>query len=107
MSDKREPALAPLDQDTIPQALPKTLISEIAQRCSDLFKALIAALGPDVPLTGRLITDYSQRFTSWNGFLGVSALGSLSLDHRLRNAAEVRSLVVHQVLLLERNLFTG
>src|SRR5688572_21272649 len=82
-------------------------ISEVARTCWECFLVLLDAFRPAAPVTLRLVMEYQQRFASWIGFLGVFAQTNLSLDHRLRNSADVRSMVIHQLLMIRRNLDTG
>lgn len=100
------PAHAPEDAAPATGASPAK-ISDVARECWDLFSRLLGCPGTEEATTKRLITEYQQRYASWLGYLGVFAQNNLSLDHRLRNTAEVRSLLVQQLHLAKRNLNTG
>jgi hypothetical protein len=103
--------LSDLRQD-VPQAptppqRAELYIFSVATDCWESFANLLAELDNNVPLTWRLVTEYQQRYEAWIGFLGVFADGNLSLDHRLRNSAEVKSLVIQQLHLAKKNLVAG
>ncbi|KAL8364519.1 hypothetical protein RB595_003682 [Gaeumannomyces hyphopodioides] len=87
-----------------PTAVQVLQISDTARDCRESFSQLLDTLGTKVPVTQRLITEYQQRYDSWVGYLGVFAQENLSLDHRLRNSPEVKSLVVQQLHIAKRNL---
>ncbi|KAI0543370.1 hypothetical protein F4679DRAFT_590548 [Xylaria curta] len=78
-------------------------ISLSAQRCWEPFAEISAQLEHERS-SKYLVQEYQQRFEAWIVFLGVLADGRLSLDHRLRNGPEVKSLILQQLQVLNRNL---
>jgi hypothetical protein len=51
--------------------------------------------------------DHQRRFMSWASYLGVFASMSASLDNRLRDAPEVKEMVILLLNVLKRNLARG
>lgn len=53
------------------------------------------------------LLDHQRRFMSWASYLGIFAPVSASLDTRLREAPEVKELVILLLNVLRRNLARG
>ncbi|KAF7556151.1 hypothetical protein G7Z17_g1657 [Cylindrodendrum hubeiense] len=79
-------------------------IATSAEYCWESFSNLLDHLHGGFPLTQRLVNEYWQRYEAWIGFIGVGADDILSLDHRLRNSPEVKSLVLQQLHVTRKNL---
>lgn len=74
-------------------------ISDLTTRCLTLFRALEDPPDGDEPssLDPRVfirMMDEQSRFKVWSGNIGAHTTGTRSLDHRLRDASEIRSQVI-------------
>lgn len=86
-------------------------ISKTARECRDRFPKCLARFGPseDQQMTQAacFLQEYHARFNAWTTNLGVLAVHSSSLDHRLRNYAQVRDIILGLLDKLRRNLLRG
>lgn len=84
-------------------------ISHLAQSCAGAFIEISAKLGllRQAHRANRLVQEHQQHYEAWIAFLGVLSEGKLSLDYRLRSSPEIKSLVLQQLQVLNRNLKAG
>ncbi|KAF8248464.1 hypothetical protein K440DRAFT_600010 [Wilcoxina mikolae CBS 423.85] len=65
----------------------------IHQQCVERFNELVAVLNPSDEIL-KVIYDEFGRFKIWTENAGAHRTGRISLDHRLREASRVRSMVI-------------
>jgi|ERR1700722_5862578 hypothetical protein len=82
----------------------ETEIYDIAFRCSLLFDRYIS--NPRASSI-ELAEEQRARFNTWSAYIGVFAEHSASLDNRLRDSPEIRSVVLRLLDVLQRNLQRG
>lgn len=68
------------------------LICNKAQMCLDQFLELLTVIHD---VQHAMLSDQLGRFRIWSSSIGVFAAGHASLDHRLRDAPDVRRLILH------------
>lgn len=68
-------------------------VATSANQCLQSFQECLVSASLVNPKELAMIEDQVARFSSWNTSIGVFASGSLSMDHRLRHAPEVQSVV--------------
>lgn len=71
-----------------------------------LFEDFITGI-PEEDSTARLFIEYQQRFATCTANLGVFARESQSLDRRLRNAPEMKDLMLQILHILRQALTQG
>lgn len=78
---------------------------ELAKSCQDLFKIYVARLLASS--TSADAGEQQARFNIWAANMGVFADERASLDHRLKEDNEVRTMVIQLLDLINRNLERG
>ncbi|CAJ0549734.1 Ff.00g033470.m01.CDS01 [Fusarium sp. VM40] len=68
-------------------------VATSANQCLQSFQECLVSASLVNPKELAMIEDQVARFSSWSTSIGVFASGSLSMDHRLRHAPEVQSVV--------------
>lgn len=91
-----------MEDATIEDAEP---IYEFTAKCERLYTVHIARLEEDNRTNNAaILSELSQRFTTWATFLGVFAESKIYLDRRLRNHKEIQEQILRLLDIMERNL---
>ena len=69
-------------------------IAQSAQTCLISFQQCLEQMATLHPREQSMVEDQLGRFSIWTANSGTFALGRASMDHRLREAPEVRSAVI-------------
>lgn len=68
-------------------------VAACANQCLESFQQCLISASSVHPREVSMVEDQLARFSSWATSIGVFAPGSASMDHRLRYASEVQSVV--------------
>ncbi|RSL42815.1 hypothetical protein CEP54_015340 [Fusarium duplospermum] len=80
------------DPDPSPELKGPTVAAS-ANQCLESFQQCLISASSVHPREVSMVEDQLARFSSWASSIGVFAQGSASMDHRLRYASEVQSVV--------------
>ncbi|EEU35605.1 uncharacterized protein NECHADRAFT_86789 [Fusarium vanettenii 77-13-4] len=80
------------DPDPSPELKGPT-VAACANECLESFQQCLISASSVHPREASMVEDQVARFSSWASNIGVFAPGSASMDHRLRYASEVQSVV--------------
>ncbi|UPK95818.1 hypothetical protein LCI18_006753 [Fusarium solani-melongenae] len=80
------------DPDPSPELKGPT-VAACANQCLESFQQCLVSASSVHPREVSMVEDQLARFSSWASSIGVFAPGSASMDHRLRYASEVQSVV--------------
>lgn len=76
-------------------------VKDGAQSCMDSFHRCLQKAGAIHPRELSLVEDQHTRFAVWAANMNVLSAGKGSLDHRLREAVDVKDIVVGLLQALE------
>lgn len=68
-------------------------VGDLANRCLESFQQCLGRAAAVHPRELSRVEDQIARFSTWAAGIGVFSLGRASMDHRLRFAPEVQSVV--------------
>ncbi|KAH6632374.1 hypothetical protein F5144DRAFT_474539, partial [Chaetomium tenue] len=79
----------------VPNAeLKRTTVADTANQCLESFQTCLTQASLVHPRELSKVEDQIARFSTWAAGIGVFAPGRASMDHRLRYAPEVQSVVI-------------
>ncbi|KAF7553488.1 hypothetical protein G7Z17_g3626 [Cylindrodendrum hubeiense] len=82
------------ENDSLEVSEQQMTIAAAAQLCLGGFQECLHLSSPLHPRDCSLVEDQIARFSSWTSSIGVFSRGRASMDHRLREAPEVRDAVI-------------